>query len=150
MSLSGNAAESPSCSYHQVSENVETAKATPVKTETADYADSATVGSPNALDLSSSMGPTPTPSPLLSPWPILVCNHLGILFTGLLCGFVFWMPNVMASDAGTSRALMAAKFGMFASVLFVIGGVVGAITGRWIALFPAVACQIVVFILLGN
>jgi hypothetical protein len=84
--------------------------------------------------------------------PSLVVQHdvsndkrIAIGCTGLILGVITFFPNIMMSDSGTRAAYMAANVGSLASLLFVIGGCVGACWGRWVALLPGVILQIAVF-----
>jgi hypothetical protein len=72
-------------------------------------------------------------------------KRIAIGCTGLIVGLVTYGPNIMMSDSGTRAAYAAASVGSLASLLFVIGGCVGACWGRWVALLPGVILQIAVF-----
>jgi hypothetical protein len=54
-----------------------------------------------------------------------------ILVVGWLAAFMFLMPNVMLSDAGTTSAIVKANIGVIACFAFAIGGIMGAIMGSW-------------------
>jgi hypothetical protein len=74
-------------------------------------------------------------------------KRIAIGCTGLILGVITYAPNIMMSDSGTRAAYMAASVGSLASLLFVIGGCVGACWGRWVALLPAMILQIAVFVI---
>jgi hypothetical protein len=69
-------------------------------------------------------------------------KRIAIGGTGLILGAITLLPNFMMSDSGTRAAHKASSVGVLASLLFVIGGCVGACWGRWVALLPAVILQI--------
>jgi lipopolysaccharide export LptBFGC system permease protein LptF len=67
-------------------------------------------------------------------------------------GVVLFFPNGMMSDSGTPRAHSAATVGIFASLLFVIGGIsfaIGAPFGLW-TLLSAVTLQITALLIIGK
>jgi len=66
-----------------------------------------------------------------------------ILLVGLAVAFMVFMPNIMLSDPGDDRAETKAALGMWACLLFLVGGIVGCLRHTWWALAPAVVCQIV-------
>jgi hypothetical protein len=77
-------------------------------------------------------------------WPST--RGIAILVVGVLLGFITAGPNIMMSDSGTPEAMRTAYVGMIASLLFVVGGVVGffANYGWWI-LLPGLLMQLLVF-----
>jgi hypothetical protein len=95
----------------------------------------------------------PTVSAIMLSSPLLGLMHLVKAFsysygkriaigcTGLILGAITVIPNFMMSDSGTRIAKKASNVGVLASLLFVIGGCVGACWGRWVALLPGVILQ---------
>jgi hypothetical protein len=76
-------------------------------------------------------------------------NRTAVALVGVLLGSLTFMPNVMMSDSGTTKAQRAASLGMLASSLMVMGGIIGAIRGTpaagWFWLLPGVGCQFLAF-----
>jgi hypothetical protein len=54
-------------------------------------------------------------------------NGFIIALLGVFLGQITWMPNMMMIDSETTIARYATNIGIFASISFVIGGVMGAI-----------------------
>jgi hypothetical protein len=77
-----------------------------------------------------------------------VGERVVIFFLGWFLGMTFLGPNIMMSDSGTPRARRAATVGMWASILFCIGGCVGAFQGWWMALLPGALFQVVALVML--
>jgi hypothetical protein len=86
--------------------------------------------------------PTPNSGKRFNP------ERLVIFAVGFMLGLVTFAPNVMMSDAGTAEANRNANIGITASLLFVVGGIVGAILHTWIALLPAAILQVIALALL--
>ena len=62
-------------------------------------------------------------------------TRLSILLTGVCCGVMFSTLG-MLSDSGTALANTMAMFGLLGSLFLFIGGIVGALFKRWVALVP--------------
>ena len=78
---------------------------------------------------------------------ISLTNRIFILLTGILLGLITSIPNMMAGDSGTNDAMKIANLLMFASIFFIVGGIMGCINKRWIALLPGFVLQVSPFIL---
>lgn len=81
-----------------------------------------------------------------STWPSY--RGIAILIIGILVGFIVCGPNVMLSDSGRYWSLIAANCGLVASILFMVGGLVGffANVGWWI-LLPGLIFQLLALII---
>lgn len=68
-----------------------------------------------------------------------------ILLVGWTLGCMFYFPNIMMADSGSPKAVLAAKVGMLASLLFALGGCFGYMSHKigWRALLPGLLCQVV-------
>ena len=71
-----------------------------------------------------------------------------IALIGVLLGLVTIIPNMFMMDSGTDIATTAASIGIFASLTFVIGGVLGAIFKTWWGLLPGLVLQIIALMML--
>ena len=77
---------------------------------------------------------------------VLSCvMRCSIFLIGITIGLIFLFPNMMMSDSGTARATLACTLGIWASLLFIGGGIVGGIRNRWNALLPGLVCQLLSF-----
>eukprot|EP00808_Paulinella_micropora_P001612 g10535.t1 len=71
-----------------------------------------------------------------------VAKGLAIGGTGVALGFLTFMPNAMMSDSGSQKAMLSANLGMAASLSFLVGGVVGGLSGLPAWLLPGVGLEI--------
>jgi hypothetical protein len=62
--------------------------------------------------------------------------RLSILVIGVFWGVALFMPMGMLSDSGTTMAVTVSTIGVFGCIFLLTGGIIGAITKRWIALVP--------------
>ena len=78
-----------------------------------------------------------------------ILSRISICVVGVGLGFLTFMPNIMMSDSGSTKAIRAANIGMAASVMFVVGGVLGCIYNSWWSLLPGFATQVAALIYFG-
>ena len=62
--------------------------------------------------------------------------RLSIFVVGILSGLVLFFPMGMMGDSGTRLAITLSSIGVIGSLFLIIGGIVGTMTKRWIALVP--------------
>jgi hypothetical protein len=83
---------------------------------------------PESQEIDSEEDVTLSPPPA---YPLLGCAHrLCLLFAGLSIGFITIFPNGMMSDSGTRMAVIFSNIGVWASLLFCVAGIVGAVTKK--------------------
>lgn len=79
--------------------------------------------------------------------------RLSIFATNSLIGVITFIPNVMLSDSGTEKAILASQCGVLSSATFVSAGVAGLLPippGVTIGLTGAAVClQIAAFAVFG-